>query len=244
MRKAFTRLAALSLAVPVALSGFPAASAQDDADAIVTREDSRRQMQLQDAMLQVQQARQAYSDKKYTDAEEHYRNALAVIPKVEATAQHVQFIKDSLSDALIAKAIDYRSVGRHEEATEFLKEAVQLSPTNARAKGELAITADPVRTNPALTPQHVGNVEEVDRLLTLAYGALDLGKYDEAEQSFRQVAKYDAYNIAAQRGIEAVNRYRSRYNKASHDAVRAKALEEVDSQWDDENLRPAWLPSR
>ena len=242
MRKAFTRLAALSLAVPVALSGFPAASAQDDPEAIVTRENSRRQLQLQDAMLQLQQARQAYENKRYTEAEEHYRNALAVIPKVEATAQHVQFIKDSLSDALIAKAIDYRSVGRTDEAVAFLKEAVQLSPSNTRAKGELTITADPMRTNPALSPQHAGNVEEVDRLLTLAYGYLDLGKYDEAEQAFRQVAKYDAYNIAAKRGLEAVNKQRSRYNQSSHDQARAKALADVDAQWDDENLEAGAAP--
>lgn len=242
MRKAFYRLAALSLAVPVALSGFPAASAQDETDGIVTRENSRRQLQLQDAMIQVQEARTAYGNKRYTEAEEHYRNALAVIPKVEATRQHVQFIKDSLSDALIAKAIDYRSVGRTEEAISFLKEAVQLSPTNARAKGELAMSADPQRNNPALSPQHVGNVEEVERLLTLAYGHLDLGKYDEAEQTFRQVSKIDAYNIAAQRGIEAVNKYRTRYNKASHDQTRAKALEDVDATWDDEHIEQGVAP--
>ncbi|MDO4954056.1 MAG: hypothetical protein Q4E43_02810 [Akkermansia sp.] len=242
MRKAFYRLAALSLAVPVVLSGFPAASAQEDAGGIVTRENSRRQLQLQDAMMQVQEARTAYENKRYTDAEEHYRNALAVIPKVEATEQHVQFIKDSLSDALIAKAIDYRSVGRTEEAISFLKEAVQLSPANTRAKGELAMTADPQRTNPALTPQHVGNVEEVERLLTLAYGHLDLGKYDEAEQAFRQVSKIDAYNIAAQRGLETVNKYRARYNKSSRDQARAKAMEDVDATWDDEHLEQGVAP--
>ena len=216
--------------------------AQEDAEAIVARENSRRQLQLQDAMLQVQQARHAYEDKRYSEAEEHYRNALAVIPKVEATEQHVQFIKDSLSDALIAKAIDYRSVGRAEEAIAFLKEAVALSPSNTRAKGELTITADPARNNPALTPQHVGNVEEVDRLLTLAYGYMDLGKYDEAEQTFRQVARYDAYNIAARRGIEAVNKYRSRYDKSARDATRSKALADVDAQWDDEHLENGMAP--
>ena len=242
MRKAINRLAALSLAVPVVLSGIPAASAQDDPGSIVTRESSRRQLQLQDAMLQVQEARQAYRSKRYTEAEEHYRSALAVIPKVDATAQHVQFIKDSLSDALIAKAIDYRSVGRTDEALAFLKEAVELSPSNKRAKGELAMTADPQRNNPALSPQHVGNVEEVERLLTLAYGYLDLGRYDEAEQTFRQVARHDAYNTAAQRGIEAVNKYRSRYSKSSYDQARAKALEDVDATWDDENLETGMAP--
>ena len=38
-----------------------------------------------------------------------------------------------------------------------------------------------MRTNPALSPQHVANVEEVNRLLSLAYGYYDLGHFDKAE---------------------------------------------------------------
>ncbi len=190
-------------------------------------------MAMRDAMQQVQEARNAYVQKRYTDAVEHYRNALAVLPVAPETERQLRFIKDSLSDALIARAMDYRAVGRYDEAVSFLKEAVELAPDNKRAKQELVQTLDPVRHNPALTPEHVANVEEVSRRLTLAYGYLDLGKYDEAIAAFNEVLKLDPYNSAARRGQEAASRRRMEYNKSSYNELRARRLTEVDAQWEE-----------
>ncbi len=188
---------------------------------------------MRDAMHELQEARLAYSAKRYSEAVEHYRKALAALPSGETTAKQRKFIKDSLSDALIAKAIDYRSVGRTDEAVEFLREAVELAPDNARAGLELARTQDPVRTNPALSPQHVGDVAEVQRLLTLAYGYYDLGQYDKAIETFNAVRRIDAYNTAAIRGIEAANKRRSTYFRTAHDAYRARNLAEVGKAWEE-----------
>ncbi len=188
---------------------------------------------MRHAMQELQQARLAYSEKRYSVAEEHYRKALAALPAGEQSARQRAFIKDSLSDALIAKAIDYRSVGRTDEAIEFLKEAVELSPNNKRARKELSIALDPVRTNPALSPQHVGDVAEVNRLLELAHGYMGLGKYDEAIRTFNDVRRIDAYNTAAVRGIEQAEKRRSTYYRTAHDSYRAQALAEVDKTWDE-----------
>ncbi len=196
-------------------------------------EAARRQVAMRDAMQELQEARLAYSAKRYSESVEHYRKALAALPKSPATEKQQKFIKDSLSDALIAKAIDYRSVGRTDEAVEFLKEAVELSPDNKRASLELVHTQDPVRTNPALSPEHVGNVEEVSRLLTLAHGYMDLGKYDEAIKTFHDVRRIDATNEAATRGIEQAHKRRSVYYRAAHDSYRAKVLAEVDKGWEE-----------
>lgn len=217
---------------------FPMAYGQADGDTSA-RESARRKAALRDAMQQVEEARHAYTDKKYSDAVEHYRNALAVIPNAPATEKQRTFIKDSLSDALIAKAMDYRTVGRYDEAVSFLKEAISLSPKNERARSELVRTQDPVRHNPALTPKHVGNVEEVERLLTQAYGELDLGNYDKAMETFRAVSQYDSYNEAAMRGMEAVQKRRSAFFADAHDAARAEALAEVDSKWVSESVTAA-----
>ncbi len=230
MMGSLSRTVLLSLAAMGILSPAPAFSAEASAS---QREVSKRQLALRDAMHEVQEARLAYSARKYSDAVEHYRNALAVLPKVEATARHLKFIRDSLSDALIAKAIDYRSVGRTEEAIEFLTEAVELSPDNQRAKVELVHTSDPVRNNPARSPQHVGDVEEVSRLLTLGYGYMDLGRYDEAIATFESVRRYDAYNEAAKRGIEQAQSRRAAYFRTAHDSFRADALADVDATWEE-----------
>lgn len=229
-----TRTVLFSAVASAVLAFSPQAPAQDaDAQSFAASQSARRTMAMRDAMQQVQEARNAYVQKRYTDAVEHYRNALAVLPIAPETERQLRFIKDSLSDALIARAMDYRAVGRYDEAVSFLKEAVELAPDNKRAGQELVKTMDPVRHNPALTPEHVANVEEVSRRLTLAYGYLDLGKYDEATAAFNDVLKLDPYNSAARRGMEAVSRRRMEYNKSSYNEVRARRLAEVDAQWEE-----------
>lgn len=232
MKSSFSRSVLFSLAATAAVAFSPCAFAQGDAPS--ASETARRQMALRDAMQQVQEARHAYTDKKYSTAVEHYRNALAVIPKAPATEKQQAFIKDSLSDALIATAMDYRSVGRTDEALAFLKEAIELSPSNDRARKELLRTEDPVRTNPALTPQHVGNVEEVTRLLELGHGYLALGVYDKAISSFESVLRIDRYNTAAQRGIESARKRQQQYYAAARDSYRAHVLTDADCLWDEE----------
>lgn len=232
MKGSFSRSAFFSIAATLSVALSPCLCAQEPSPE-AQPETARRQMAMRDAMQEVQAARTAYTEKKYTLAVEHYRNALSVLPHAPATEKQVTFIKDSLSDALIASAMDYRAVGRTDEAVSFLKEALSLSPKNERARQELTKTEDAQHTNPALTPQHIGNVAEVDRLLTMGYAHLDLGKFDEAESAFRQVAAIDAYNTAAQRGIEAVQKRRSAYFASAHDSARAAALAEVDATWDE-----------
>lgn len=234
MKGSFSKKVLFSLIASAAVVTASSARAQEpDAATVATAESARRVMAMRDAMLQVQEARTDYAAKRYTDAVEHYRNALAVMPQSDETKSRITFIKDSLSDALIARAIDYRSVGRYEEAVSFLKEAVELSPKNERAKVELVHTQDSVRHNPALTPQHVANVEEVNRLLTLGYGELDLGNYDKATAAFEGVLQIDSYNTAARKGIENVQKRRSNYYATAHDSARAKALAEVDAMWEE-----------
>lgn len=232
MKGSFSHSAFFSIAATLTVALSPCLAAQEPSPE-AQPETARRQMAMRDAMQEVQEARTAYTEKKYTQAVEHYRNALAVLPQAPATEKQVSFIKDSLSDALIASAMDYRAVGRTDEAVSFLKEAISLSPKNERARQELAKTQDAQQTNPALTPQHIGNVSEVDRLLNMGYAQLDLGKFDEALAAFRQVAAIDAYNTAAQRGIEAVQKRRSAYFASAHDSARAAALAEVDATWEE-----------
>ncbi|MCQ2364464.1 MAG: tetratricopeptide repeat protein [Akkermansia sp.] len=232
MKGSFSRSAFFSIAATLTVALSPCLVAQE-ASPEVQPETARRQMAMRDAMQEVQEARTAYAEKKYTLAVEHYRNALAVLPQAPAAEKQLTFIKDSLSDALIASAMDYRAVGRKDEAVSFLKEAMALSPKNERARRELLKTEDPQHTNPALTPQHVGDVSEVDRLLTLGYAQSDLGKFDEALAAFRQALTIDPYNTAARRGMESVQKRRSAYYATARDSARAAALSQVDALWEE-----------
>ncbi len=229
-----SRSVLLSLVSSLALGSAHQVMAQDaGAVSVAATESAQRQMAAREAAQKVQEARTAYTEGRYGVAVDCYRAALAAIPDVPATQKQVKFIRDSLADALVAKAMDYRKVGRTDEAVEFLKEAQKVSPGHQFAAAELAKTLDPVRTNPALTPKHVADVGEVNRLLSLAFGYYDLGNFDKAEETFASVLRIDPYNTAAQRGKEMVDKRRASYYKTAYDSYRAKALTEVDKQWDE-----------
>ena len=149
-----SRTVLFSLVFSVASALVPQTLAQDAGGAAVaSTETAQRKQSVRDAMQKVQEARTAYTAGRYSEAVEFYQEGLALVSKAPASEKLVKFIKDSLADALVAKAMDYRKVGRTDEAVEFLQEAMQVSPGHKRARHELAITQDPVRTNPALTPQ-------------------------------------------------------------------------------------------
>ena len=197
------------------------------------RESARRHAEVQAAMQLLQEGRTAYEAGKYSVALEKFRQAWDRVPHAPATRKLQEFLRKSIADASIAVAIENSKVGRYDEAEQLLLEVQQLDPNNARARKELSLLRDPIRNNPALTPEHVKNVDEVNRLLHLAWGYYDLGQLDAANAEFANVLKIDPYNTAARRGQESVNKRRSAYYRASYDSYRAKALAEVDSMWDE-----------
>ncbi len=211
----------------------PTAVYSDTQTGINDREVARRQAMMREAMQLLQEGRTAYTEGKYKESLEKYQASWNRMPKAPATRQQQEFIIKSIGDASIAVAIEYSKIGRYDDAEQLLLAVIARDPGNKRARKELSLMRDPVRNNPALTPEHVKNVEEVNRLLTLAYGYYDLGKYDEAYAEFNNVIRIDPYNTAARRGQEAVSKRRSHYYRAAHDSYRAKALAEVDALWDE-----------
>lgn len=211
--------------------GPTAVYAGSEQSSINDRETARRKAMAEEAMQLLQEGRTAYTEKKYQDSLDKYRKAWERIPKAPATQKMQKFIVESIGDASIAVAIENARVGRYDDAEQLLLDVLRRDPNNARARKELSMLRDPIRNNPALTPEHVKNVEEVQRLLTLAYGYLDLADYDAASAEFKRVLTIDPYNSAAMRGLESVSKRRSNFYAAAHDAYRAEALAAVDALW-------------
>lgn len=211
--------------------GPTAVYAGSEQSSINDRETARRRAKAEEAMQLLQEGRTAYTEKKYRDALDKYQAAWNTIPKAPATQKMQKFIVESIGDASIAVAIENARVGRYDDAEQLLLDVLRRDPNNARARKELSMLRDPIRNNPALTPEHVKNVEEVQRLLTLAYGYLDLADYDAASTEFKRVLTIDPYNSAAMRGLESVSKRRSNFYAAAHDAYRAEALAAVDALW-------------
>ena len=221
--------------------GPTAQYAGDTQDSINAREAARRKARTNEALELLQQGRTCYTQKEYVQALEKYEAAWKVVPKAPATKKLQEFLVKSIGDASIAVALEYSRIGRYDEAEQLLLDVLERDPNNKRARQELSLMRDPVRSNPALTPEHVKNVEEVNRLLNLAWGHYELGNYDDAYAEFNRVIKIDPYNTAARRGQEAVSKRRSSYYRAAHDSYRAKALAEVDALWEEQ--LPQELPT-
>lgn len=221
----------IALALAVAGIGTGQGLAQEGAGA-ARRTAARMEEQAQASMLLLGQARQLYSEGKYQEALDNYRRSLTALPKSPNMEKRRRFLETSIADASVAVAQEYIKVGRYDEATKLLEDALKATPDHALAKRTLEIARDPVRTNPALSPEHVRNVEEVNRLLHLAYGYYELGQYDAALKEFTSVLQADPYNTAARRGMELVNRARSAYFDAARDEVRSSALADVSKQWE------------
>ena len=203
-----------------------------DQSSITQRELARRKERTRQAMILLEEGRQAYRDKKYKLALDKYNEALSTLPNAPATEPQRKFIIDSIGDASVATAIEYSRIGRYDEAEQLLLDTLRNNPDNKRARQELSMLRDPVRNNPALTPEHVKNVEEVSRLLTLAYGYYNLGQFTQAYDEFNRVLLIDPYNEAARRGQEAVSRRQLKYYETAHDTFRARALAEVEAMWE------------
>lgn len=198
---------------------------------LIAQETARRKAEENKARVLLQEGRTAYAEGKYTLALEKYKAAWKILPQGPATNCLREYLVQVIGDASIAVAIEYSKVGRYDEAEQLLLDVLKRDPNNKRARKELSLLRDPVRNNPALTPAHVKDVEEVQRLLELGWGYYDLGKFDEADKTFEAVLKIDPYNSAARNGQEAVAKRRMNYYRSARNAVRAKALAEVDRQW-------------
>jgi len=197
------------------------------------RQISLRQEKTREAMRLLQEGRTAYADGRYKEALDKYQAAWDAIPKAPATQRKQEFIIASIGDASIAVAIEYAKVARYDDAEQLLQDVLLRDPNNRRARHELSMLRDPVRNNPANTPENVRNVQEVQRLLELGHGYYGLGKYDEAYAEANRVLQIDPYNSAARRLQEQCSRRRSAYYTSARDAHRAKMLADVDATWEE-----------
>lgn len=203
---------------------------------------ARREAQTQEAMQLLNEGRNLYREGKYKEALDKYNAAYNMLPAAPVNDQRKEAIANHIGDASIAVAQEYIKVGRYDEADKLLQDAIKLNPRSAKlAKQTLEYMKDPIRTNPALTPEHAKNVEKVNTLLHMAYGYYDLGDYDKAIAEFNKVLTVDPYNVAARRGMETVNRRRTAYYQAAYDETRSTMLAEVDKLW--ERPIPAEIPT-
>lgn len=176
----------------------------------------------------------AYTAGRFSEAVDAYANAYGLIPAAPVTAELRAATADRYAQAAVEHAKFLSRRGNVEEAKAVLDKvlAPEIAPNHEGARIARMQMDDPIRTNPALTPEHVRQVDEVRRTLYIAQGAFDLGKFDEAKQNYEKVLRIDPTNTAARRGMEQVAAAKTEYLRAANDHTRAEMLKEVDAAWE------------
>lgn len=154
--------------------------------------------------------------------------AASPIPST-ASARSIAVEAPAEANTSIARAQEFRKTGKYDEAREIFE---PFAATDENARRELESLDDPLRTNPALTYEHVQNVDKVRRNLYMAEGHYNLGKFDDAKKAYEAIIRIDPHNTAARRGMERVAARKSDYYRAAYDHTRAELLMQVDQAWE------------
>ncbi len=221
-------LAAACLVAPMA-SGAPDRGANTAATEL-----SRRSNAIEEAQVLLRKGDEAYTAEKYSDAVEAYAGARDLLPNAPVAAELRKATTERYAQASVEAARLLARKGDVPGAKAVVDKvlAPDVAPKNPGALAFRAQLDDPIRTNPALTKEHAKDVDTVRRLLYTAEGAYNLGKFDEANNQYRNVLRVDPTNTAARRGMENVERAKTNYRASAYDQARKQMLENVDAAWE------------
>jgi general secretion pathway protein D len=224
----------LAIAVPVMMAGALLAQDYGKGSATSDKELERRMALVQEGQMLLLKGDESYSAGNYKEASEAYAGARNAFPDAKATAD----LREAATRRFALASVEYGRELLRKGDVAAAKAAVDkvleesVSPDDPIAKPFRAQLDDPIRNNPALTKEHADNVDEVRRRLYTAQAAFDLGKFDEAQNRYKDVLRIDPYNKAARRGMELVAVRKSSYLDTARDDARANALAEVGAAWE------------
>lgn len=199
-----------------------------------SRETTRRSGSVEQARELLAQGDGFYTTGKFAEATDFYAKAHERLPKAPLTFALREAAAERYAQAAVEHAKDLSRKGHVQAAKDLIDKVLEpdVAPANHGALTLRNQLDDPIRTNPALTPEHARDVDEVRRLLYIAQGAHDLGKFDESKATYEKVLKIDPTNSAASRGMEKVNSAITAYQKSAFDHTRSEMLNDVAKQWE------------
>jgi general secretion pathway protein D len=224
----------LVVAAPILLAGGLCGQVSGDSPALADKELERRMALVQEGQMLLQKGDESYNSGNYSEAAEAYAGARNSFPDAVATTE----LRDAATRRFVLASVAHgRELSRNGDVAgakatvdKVLDESV--APNDETAKAFRMELDDPIRTNPALTKEHAADVDVVRRLLYTAQGAFDLGKYDEAQNRYKDVLRIDSYNKAAIRGLELVAAEKTKYHDSARDHARAEAFAAIDKGWE------------
>lgn len=202
---------------------------------IAEREIQRRGNVIQTQLGRIDEADKLLKAGNTAQALAIYEEAYNTIPDLPMSQEVKSYARQSYLNAGLIRAQELTNQGDYPAATKILDtlDGVTVAKGHPSIAALRARLSDPDRYPPALTPGHIKNVEEVQRLLILASSQHETGMYDKALETYESVLRIDSTNSAARRGMEAVERERGRYFDAARDHQRSRMLNQVNELWED-----------
>ncbi len=163
-----------------------------------------------------------------------FEQAFTSLPNIPLAQETRVIALDGYIRAGLTRAKELTDAGDYPAAKAILDKlsASGVAPNDSRITSLRARLTDPDRYPPALTPEHIQRVNEVQRLLTLANSQFETGQYDKALASYEDVLRIDTTNTAARRGMEKVEQEQARYYQSAKDHQRSRMLNEVNGSWE------------
>jgi general secretion pathway protein D len=208
-------------------NGFPGVASDT-----ITAELIRRQAATTEARLLVEEGDRLMADEKLSEGVAKYRQAAETLPEAPMTSALRQMAAARLANASLVLARRLGSEGNFPEANAVIDTALIHSVDHPQLLELRKQLLDPNYYNPAMTPEQKDRIRKINTLFERAEGFMDLGQPDPAMAAYNQILGMDPTNTAARRGLERCERYIINYQKSARDHTRAKALREVDAQWE------------
>jgi general secretion pathway protein D len=202
--------------------------------ALAQAELQRRAASASEARELLEKGDEAYQAGRWGEAVEAYGGARELLPEAPATAELRDAATERLVQASVERAREQGRLGDVKGAGRTVDRVLDanVAPDHGVALEARANLDDPIRTNPAATPELAAEVEEVRLLLYKAAGFEQLGSFDKAHAVYEDVLRVDPTNKAARRGMESVARHRADYARAAYDETRSSMLAQVDGGWE------------
>jgi len=231
LRKQITRTGAACAFVICLPQISPVTHAQES---LVQKELSRRLDNARKANELLLRGDDAYNQQDYKTAVTNYAQAFDLFPGGSMTLELRNAAADRYATAATERSRQLAKGGKYDEAKLLLGQVLKpgIAPTHLGALKLSGQINDPVRYNPALTGEHVQNVQKVGMSLREAEGYYNLGQYDRALSVYQETLRLDPFNKAARRGMEKIHATKTDYYRAAYDHTRSELLGAVDKAWE------------
>lgn len=214
--------------------GAPGGSADGGAPSVASRYVIRMQERVKQADDAANRAAQLLSDGDYEGAIKEFRAALDLLPDAPMTEDRREAYTKRFADASVRLAEQRAEQARYDDAITLLEAvlAPDVDPDNVEAKRLLEKLQDPEYYSPAVTPEHLDRVRQVERALEVARGYYNIGDFDGAIDEYHKVLNLDPYNKAARGAMEDVRHEQINYYDVAYNETRAHMMMEIARSWE------------